>query len=612
MITRRALPFAFTLLFTCSIYYAFATYFSLSLLGHEAWSGAYDALAKALPQWRADIDPPSEISWEGFEIDGKQYMYFGPLPAVLRIVPRAFLQSPFGHWGRIYTLAASLLAVLSGWLLLSRFGRSAGLIAYPSAALIGVALGTPILYLAASGRIYHEAIAWGLAGSLLSLYFYDRWLVSGRTRSAALFSFFAGCALLARITFGLPLYLIIVFSGAAVLSRGGASGRLRPLIAFVLPALCAGTYQLWYNAARFGSVFETYPEQFQYFKPSTFGGFFNLWRLTHTIPAYFGLRLANFSLDPPFIRQAKPQLPGQELFAVWQENVLGLALSSPWLLLLAAIGLTRAVTLARFEPRRAAVAVALMIQALLICAYGYVTQRFAAEILPCLLWLAGWALTPLPKERRLPSFVKLLSALGLGLAVAANILSTLHFQVALTIDSPEEFRSAAWQRLQPLPTLPSPVGPAISAAHLPFLENQWQLSATLRDTAWNGSPLRCQGKVFYSGIGMHANASITIEVPHGYRHFRSLLCLSDEAWLCGPPSVRYEIIDERDSTLWSQRFDTHDGRARVVEVALGESRRLTLRVTDEGDGFDCDHANWLEPTFVGEPPTDASGHGLSP
>ena len=56
----------------------------LDLLHSEGLSGFYDAQAHALLGGHWDI-PAGKLGFEAFLIDGKQYMYFGPWPAFLRL-----------------------------------------------------------------------------------------------------------------------------------------------------------------------------------------------------------------------------------------------------------------------------------------------------------------------------------------------------------------------------------------------------------------------------------------------------------------------------------------------------------------------------------------------
>src|SRR5262249_23523540 len=257
----------------------------------------------------------------------------------------AFFPDRYAKWSRLSCLLAALLSVAGVALAAAMIvrqrhgeGRGTALILAASAAFC-----SPIVYLVSSGRIYHEAILWGLAGSAAALPAIV-WLVFYDARSiAALFalSVAAAVTLLARITFALPLYAIFVLSSVRALQLGRNDGRgVWPrVIAAGIPALVGGLFQLWYDYARFGSVFTALDYDFFYVKPAKFGGEFNLARIPDAFAGYFGVRADHFSRYLPYALVAPPNYARPEIFFAWREGTFPLTLSAAPLLLLAAWGM---------------------------------------------------------------------------------------------------------------------------------------------------------------------------------------------------------------------------------------------------------------------------------
>ena len=62
---------------------------------------SYDDLAASLLEGSARVRR-SSICWEYFQVGADTYMYFGPFPALLRIVGNGLLPEMYGHWSRYY------------------------------------------------------------------------------------------------------------------------------------------------------------------------------------------------------------------------------------------------------------------------------------------------------------------------------------------------------------------------------------------------------------------------------------------------------------------------------------------------------------------------------
>lgn len=587
------------------------TYGTGRFLEPELRGDAFDSLGVQLSRGEAWVDEGT-IGWEGFRIGDRTYAYFGPFPALLRALPNVLLPQAYGRWSRLSCLLASLLTLLAASALardaLEVAGvRSPGMrAALRSAVVAGVGFGSPLLYLVSCGRIYHEAILWGLCGGLFTLLGALRTLEAAPGRDAApllLLSCGFAVALLSRLTFALPgaiaLALLVPRSLVRrVRAAGGARARTwaaAGALLAVVPAGAAAGYQLWYDHARFGSVWETLPLSASYVPVDELGGVFNPGRVRDALSAYLGTR-GTLSRVPPFFEMERVRYVHKELFFDWREEVISLPPSAPWLVAGALAGL---VSLRR-QPSRAWAALlsaAFLSPAVPILTFYFVTQRYAAELVPGLLLLLLLALrVPGGPLTRGPGAAALL-ALVLASAVV-TVASTLHWNLVYNGDVPVEYKERLGRMLGPEePVLPGR-GKRVPLAALPLLSETAGLKPLGRERTVEGEPIRFRGRLVRWGIGMHAEATATWKVPEGAEALEALLGLPDHVNRCDVGSVVFEALDDRGTVLY------RSGVVRVrelpvpVRIPLGTARTLTLAVRDAGDGIDCDHGSWGRAAFV--------------
>ena len=105
----------------------------------------------------------------------------------------------------------------------------------------------------------------------------------------------------------------------------------------------------------------------------------------------------------------------------------------------------------------------------------------------------------------------------------------------------------------------------------------------------DGGPLRIRGTAYDKGLGTHATAEVSVDIRGAYGRFRAQVGVDDE--VSGAASVVFEVLGdgrllERTAVL------TPADAARALDVDVRGVERLTLRVTDGGDGIDFDHADW--------------------
>ncbi|HSS44636.1 MAG TPA: hypothetical protein VLO07_04775, partial [Thermoanaerobaculia bacterium] len=451
-------------LFVCGSYLWLISYGTFRLDGQEMRGIAFDSLGKSLLHGQADVEPGT-INWEGFDFKGKRSIHYGPFPAVLRVVGNLIAPQMYGKWSRTSCLLGSVLALLA-FTLVAREALAANARLsvetrriHLAVAIVGFGLGTPLAYLVSCGRIYHEAVIWALCGALFSLLFILRLVLGtiGETKGLLLLSAAFAVTLLTRLTFALPvglaLGLLFLTSLWPRLSRSGSLrervARALPLVAALVPALLAVAMQLWYNNARFGSVFKSIDFAGNYLKPDTFGGTFNLRRVPSALRNYFGLHGLLASL-PPYFEMEKVTYANDSIFFDWKEHTFSLTFSSVWLVLGALVGALR-LPLRNGVPWARVLLAFYAIEALTICAFYFVTQRYAAEFLPLLALLYAVFLIGHSREWPLSRFLPwTLLALAL-LSSAITIGSSLHWNMMYNGDGPQDYKNRLARLLTPKP-----------------------------------------------------------------------------------------------------------------------------------------------------------------
>lgn len=367
------------------------THGTFTFAGRERFSGTYDSLARSLRHGSAEVDV-REIYTEAWLLNGRAYTYFGPLPALLRVVPDLIAPSLYGLWARISVFLANLLSIAAVAALARRElaanpalddrRRSSLLLATVAA----FALGTPLAVLGSVAVIYHEAIVWGLAPALWGLYFTLGELRSGRGLAAL--SALAGCAFLARLTFGGPLFLLAGILGVRRLIRARQEGKplwsvAKRIALAALPAIVAVLVQLAYNRARFGGWLKFVDfDAYVGVRPRD-GQTFSFSRIPIAASLYFGISPANFSAHVPFLLFWET-IPPPEVYNNQAAPLLSPLLGSPWLL----FGWMGGVAFWRRSPERGWLtlcAVPFVLECVLILGYYWLGYRFLAEFLP--LWL---------------------------------------------------------------------------------------------------------------------------------------------------------------------------------------------------------------------------------
>jgi hypothetical protein len=416
----------------------------------EVLGAAFDSQAEHFLRGNVDVDVEA-IGHEAMIINDHVRMYFGPFPAFLRIPLNFVYPAGHGKWSRISGYCAGVIALFAFAGLMRTALRLSALSSRArtwlgNACIVGFALGSPLLLLLGNLSIYDEAIIWGLAWSLVALYFA---LSSRQSKGATLtcsllgFSLGAAAALLSRGTFGIPFILI-----APLLAlRVGHENRIANLMALLLPLGAALTFYVWLSYAKFGSV--TGVNYDYYINPvhSEFAheyGVFALRRVPYSFADYFNLHFPDLEREPPFLSADRHSYSHPSLFSNPDSEVyLSLVWCSGWLVFAAVMGivcLTRRKGVSLFEM---ALGVALFTQFFCILSYFLLAQRYTTDLYPflifCLVIFLGSGGAALTRSRYV--------IVGLvALSVLLNSLATISWLVNADQNVPAETK-AAWEKL---------------------------------------------------------------------------------------------------------------------------------------------------------------------
>jgi hypothetical protein len=241
------------------VYLAIATRLGTSTLRTQFANGAYsdffDIQAEAL--LRGDLAlPANSIGIEAFVVDGREQMYFGLFPALLRMPVLAVTDRWFGELTVLSSFLAWVVFVVSAWALADRLfaDRVRGLdhrlaaLGAPIVWRVTIALGTPMSMLAGPAWVFSEAIMWGVATATLFQWRLLRELQQPSARNQLLVAGALVLAVLNRPTLGLGclVMLIVVVAWRARRGVDAGTGRLGTAAAVSLLVLVVP------NVLRFG------------------------------------------------------------------------------------------------------------------------------------------------------------------------------------------------------------------------------------------------------------------------------------------------------------------------------------------------------------------------
>ena len=110
----------------------------------------------------------------------------------------------------------------------------------------------------------------------------------------------------------------------------------------------------------------------------------------------------------------------------------------------------------------------------------------------------------------------------------------------------------------------------------------------------DGQRQRIRGRQYGRGIGTHAGSRIDYRLDGKQKWFIADLGIDDEA--DGGGSVVYKVYAD-GKRIFSSNVITGEDGIQSLKLRIAGVRKLTLIVSDAGDGASDDHANWANAAF---------------
>jgi hypothetical protein len=181
---------------------------TFQLLQRNLYANFYDVQARALLHGHFAM-PASTLTVEGIREGSRTYMYYGPVPALLRMPVLLFTHRFDGR----LTVCSMLLGFVVALVFVARLGwriraltTTAG-VSVAESVLTGVVLfvagvGSSLFFLGSDALIYHEAELWGAALALGSLDFLVAWIAVPSAGALVASGLFATLSILTRGSVG--------------------------------------------------------------------------------------------------------------------------------------------------------------------------------------------------------------------------------------------------------------------------------------------------------------------------------------------------------------------------------------------------------------------------
>ena len=427
----------------------------------------YDLQAHSLLGLHWDVPRPS-LAVEGFLVHGKVYMYFGPLPALLRLPIAAFTNDFDGRLGQI-SMALALAVALTFTVRLAwrmrPFIRGSAPVTRSEQWAVGaftfvVGGGSVLAYLASRAWVYHEATLWGVALALGAFEFVIAYVLDPNRRNLVLASALTSACVLSRAVIGLgPLAALGLLFLACLWSPlrrwvgmvDAARSLLLPLFfAMAIPVVLYA----YVNYSKFGTLFSVpFYKQFQN-APGTRhrrmleangGSFFGVKFLPTTVLQYARPDALAFRSLFPWVTVGKPSPSIGNVMTEWTYSS-SLPACMPALTGLGAVGVVALLRPQRIGVPSMAVLRAPVIGALsaavITLSYAYINQRYLSDFMPLaiLLALVGLHLllrwTAVRPRRGLIRPIWFGLGLLLAMSVWVNVGLAVYFERALDADGP--------------------------------------------------------------------------------------------------------------------------------------------------------------------------------
>lgn len=388
----------------------FASLGSWQIFKEAIYGSAFDSLAQNLLEFKAEVDAKA-IGTEAMIIDGKYFMYYGPFPALLRIILNWLKPENYGNWTCFSKLLAYFISVVFfARITLLALNNNSKLdtkhkTILANFSITAFALASPVFYLIIHNTIYSDSTIWALCFSVLTIYYFlksESMPLNDNLLNLTMMALCVGLTMLSKLTFALPLYFLL---GYKVLKD---KVLIRPkLMLSLIPLIILISFQLWYNHERFGKwlkVYDTEARSINAHIPARVRAralsFFDIKRIPQALAMYCGINTKKLADNKfPYIKTYRNDLDDINKYEV-NAPIFPLTLSSTFLLITSLIGL-----IAILRRREALVPVlCLGLQVVFLLSFRVVCNRYLAETLPLMVYLNYFYLLHLPQFKQVSTW----------------------------------------------------------------------------------------------------------------------------------------------------------------------------------------------------------------
>ena len=158
------------------------------------------------------------------------------------------------------------------------------------------------------------------------------------------------------------------------------------------------------------------------------------------------------------------------------------------------------------------------------------------------------------------------------------------------------------------PTIYKPNGDSLKLTSLTWETATAGWGSVTKNLSVSGATLNVKGKTFANGIGTHAKSVIMFPIPTGYNRFKAFAGLDNGGTSqTGGATIEF-IVASQDPTLRSVDVNkavansgrisrTYQRAGKNITADITGATKLYLVVTDGGDNYNYDHADWISPTI---------------
>jgi hypothetical protein len=224
--------------------------------GHLYMAHAADPRLMALP-YPYDFKAREGVVdyvWDASYLNGRYYLYFSPLPALVFYMPYRALRGayPRDSLAAVVFAAWAFLAAVAFTRRALKLAGSPLSLPFPLWILV-LGLGNVATFLLTEIRMYEVAVFLGTAMTATWAYALLRFVETPTVRQAVVMGVWLAMSIAARPNVG-----VLVFVSAAVIVLGVRDRRhlSRMLLSALVPLAIVASAMLWYNKARFNDPFE--------------------------------------------------------------------------------------------------------------------------------------------------------------------------------------------------------------------------------------------------------------------------------------------------------------------------------------------------------------------